>query len=102
MNLTPEEKAAIRDELVSSLRSETEIRKIVIFGSFVHSDTPRDLDVAVFQESDEAYLPLALKYRGRTQAIARRIPMDIIPVKIKASGDPFLLELDQGIVVYER
>ncbi len=37
---------------------EKEVRKVVIFGSFLTRATPNDLDVAIFQDSDETYLPL--------------------------------------------
>jgi hypothetical protein len=79
-----------------------EVQKIVVFGSFLHSDNPHDLDVAVFQDSTESYLPLALKYRQKTRSIARRIPLDILPLKSWTSDDPFLAEVAQGEVVYER
>ncbi|MCX8044007.1 MAG: nucleotidyltransferase domain-containing protein [Desulfobacterota bacterium] len=73
-----------------------------MFGSFVHSLNPHDIDIAIFQESDEAYLPLALKYRKKTRHIARRIPLDIIPLKKDAVASPFLSEINKGITVYER
>ena len=74
----------------------------VVFGSFLYSDNPHDLDVAVFQDSTESYLPLALKYRQKTRSIARRIPLDILPLKSWALDDPFLAEVARGKVVYER
>ena len=40
--------------------------------------------VAVFQDSTEPYLPLALKYRRKTCAIAQRIALDILPLKFQA------------------
>jgi hypothetical protein len=79
-----------------------EVQKIVVFGSFLHSDNPHDLDVAVFQDSAEPYLPLVLKYRQKTRSIARRIPLDILPLKPWTADDPFLAEMAKGEVVYER
>ena len=61
-----------------------------------------DLDVAVFQDSTEPYLPLALKYRQKTRSIAQRIPLDILPLKSSTSDNPFLAEVAKGEVVYER
>ena len=58
--------------------------------------------VAVFQDSTEPYLPLALKYRRKTCAIAQRIALDILPLKFQAQDDPFLAEIAKGEVIYER
>ncbi|OHB79290.1 MAG: hypothetical protein A2Z25_16540 [Planctomycetes bacterium RBG_16_55_9] len=100
--LTEEQKQLVKQHLVSSLKTEGEVCRIVIFGSFVTSDDPHDLDVAVFQDSDEKYLPLAMKYRRKTRYIARMIPMDILPLKSGVEGDMFLDEIERGEVIYER
>jgi uncharacterized protein len=102
MRLSEQEKSALKRELVHCLQTEQEVRKIVIFGSFLHTDNPHDLDVAVFQDSTEPYLPLALKYRRKTRAIAQRIALDILPLKFQAQDDPFLAEIAKGEVIYER
>jgi len=102
MSLTEKQKDELKKELVSCLSSDEEVRKIVIFGSFLSSSDPHDLDVAVFQESNEAYLPLALKYRRKTRPIAGKIPLDIFPVRSNAKDHTFLLEIDRGEVLYER
>jgi predicted nucleotidyltransferase len=99
---TEREKESLKQRLVSSLRSEGEVTRIVIFGSFINSDDPHDIDVAVFQDSDEKYLPLAMKYRRKTRDIARVIPMDIIPLKSGIKGETFLDEIERGEVIYER
>ncbi len=100
--LTQSQKDSLKKQLVSCLAGEKEVRKIVIFGSFLESSDPHDLDVAVFQESDEKYLTLAMKYRGKIRAIARIIPIDIIPLKADASGGIFMDEIAQGEIIYER
>ncbi len=100
--LSGKQKRALMDELVASLAEEREVCRIVIFGSFLHSDAPHDLDVAVFQDSEEAYLPLALKYRRKTRRIARTIPLDILPLKAGAKDGSFLEEIERGEVIYER
>ncbi|MBL7203427.1 MAG: nucleotidyltransferase domain-containing protein [Desulfobacteraceae bacterium] len=102
MILTEKQKDELKKELVLCLKSDEEVRKIVVFGSFINSGDPLDLDVAVFQESDEAYLPLAMKYRRKTRAIAKKIPLDIFPVKSNAKNHTFLSEIDRGEVLYER
>ncbi|MDQ3013015.1 MAG: nucleotidyltransferase domain-containing protein [Acidobacteriota bacterium] len=96
------EKRSLKQALVECLRTEPEVRRIVVFGSFLRSDDPHDLDVAVFQDSAEDYLPLALKYRRKTRMLARRIVLDILPLKLGAQSDPFLAEVARGEVIYER
>jgi predicted nucleotidyltransferase len=99
---TEQEKESLKQRLVSSLKTEGEVCRIVIFGSFVNSDNPHDMDVAVFQDSNEKYLPLAMKYRRKTRDIARIIPMDILPLKAGVQGEIFMDEIDRGEVIYER
>ena len=102
MKLTPETRSEIFRELAERLGGEREVRKVVVFGSFLNHTDPHDLDVAVFQDSNESYLPLALKYRRLTRDIARRIPMDILPVRHGVPGGYFVQEILRGQVVYER
>ena len=99
---TEQEKESLKQRLVGSLKMEREVCRIVIFGSFVNSDDPHDMDVAVFQDSDEKYLPLAMKYRRKTRDIARIIPMDILPLKAGIRGEVFMDEIEHGEVIYER
>jgi len=96
------QKELLMKELVSCLAGDMEIRRIVVFGSFLTSPIPADMDVAVFQDSNEPYLPLAMKYRRQARPVARRIPLDIIPLRHGVSGSPFLKEIESGEVVYER
>ncbi len=100
--LSSQRKRALVSELVASLAKEHEVCRIVVFGSFLHSDDPHDLDVAVFQDSEETYLPLVLRYRKRARQIARTIPLDIVPLKAGVKDGLFLDEIEQGKVVYER
>ena len=102
MVLDVQQKESLKNELVACLSGDQEIRRIVIFGSFLDSASPEDMDVAVFQDSSEAYLPLAVKYRQQTRPVARRIPLDIIPLRNDVQDDPFLKEIERGETVYER
>lgn len=95
-------KQQIKQELAERLSSEGEVRKVVVFGSFLSSPAPYDIDVAVFEDSDETYLPLAMKYRRLTRSIADRIPLDIIPIRIARAKGAFLAEVNKGEVIYER
>lgn len=100
MELT--EKETIKKELVSCLSANQDVNKIVIFGSFFTAENPKDLDVAVFQSSTEGYIPLAMRYRKQTRTIAKKIPIDIFPVKADAKNNSLLSEIADGEVVYER
>jgi uncharacterized protein len=102
MILSAKHKQEIKQELTACLASDAEITRIVVFGSFNQSDAPADMDVAIFQTSGQSYIPLALKYRRQTRSIARRIPLDIIPVRANASGGPLLAEINKGETIYER
>ena len=102
MRLTLVEKEKLKKELVVSLRDEPEITKIVVFGSFLTANEPHDLDVAVFQNSNLAYLSLAMKYRKKIRTIARRIAVDILPVKSNAQDSAMLDAIDMGEIIYER
>lgn len=102
MPFTAKEKEELKQKLVSCLIKEKEIVKIVVFGSFVDSDAPNDMDIAVFQDSDEDYLPLAMKYRKRIHEVSDIIPIDIIPLKSQVKTDPFLSEIANGEILYER
>ena len=95
-------KGEIKLQIVESLKPEAEIHKIVVFGSFLESVNPDDIDVAIFQDSEEPYLSLAMKYRRLTREIAKNIPIDIIPLKVNAPVNSFLSEIEEGEVIYER
>jgi predicted nucleotidyltransferase len=99
---TEQQKQSLKEQLVNSLRTEKEVCRIVIFGSFLSSHDPHDIDVAIFQDSDEKYLPLAMRYRKKTRAIARMIPLDIFPLKAGVQDGIFMDEIEQGEVIYER
>lgn len=103
MKLTEQDRQQIKRELVECLRAQAEVRKVVVFGSFLTSEEPNDLDVAVFQDSDETYLPLALKYRKLLRPVADRIPLDVLPLRTAAPAGWFVRdEVLRGEVVYER
>ena len=104
MVMTHVQKDEIKRRIVACLSAEKEVRKIIIFGSFLKSPEPHDVDVAVFQESEEGYLPLALRYRRAVRSVAGVIPLDIIPIRFGASepSSTFFAQIEQGEVVYER
>jgi hypothetical protein len=101
--MTDQDKQWIRREVARRLASEPEVCKVVIFGSFPAHDNPHDLDIAVFQDSQERYLPLALKYRRLLRPVADRIALDVLPLRADAPQGRFEQEeIMRGEVVYER
>jgi len=101
MSLPDGTKEIVKREIAARLSCFPEVRRVVIFGSFVDSDDPHDVDIAVFQDSDEDYYPLALKYRRILRSVAQMIPLDVLPVRPNPEG-PFMREIEKGEVVYER
>jgi predicted nucleotidyltransferase len=102
MNLPSETKEMLKKEIVARLIEFPEVRRVVIFGSFVTSDDPHDLDIAIFQDSDESYYPLAIKYRRTLRAVANKIPLDVIPLRRNFEKGFFMQEIEKGEILYER
>lgn len=100
--MTRLDKEAIKKDVVRCLAGASEIRRIVVFGSFLTADAPNDIDVAVFQESKAPYLELAMKYRKMLRPVYRKIAVDVIPVRPEPDHTSFLGEIEAGEVVYER
>jgi predicted nucleotidyltransferase len=101
MVISRTEKELIKNKIREQLSGQQEIEKIVLFGSFVRSNEPNDIDVAIFQNSTESYLSLALKYRKLMREIANMLPVDVIPLKTSATG-LFLNEIELGETIYEK
>jgi len=95
------QKENIKKEIRDLLSPKQEITKIIIFGSFIKSTSPRDIDIAVFQDSNQKYMPLSLKYRRLTRKIAKILPLDVIPIKASADN-VFINEIEAGEIIYER
>ena len=94
-------KGLLKDKIRDALIKEPEIQRIVLFGSFLHSSTPNDIDVAIFQNSDQKYIALAMKYRKLVRNISKIIPVDILPIKSDAKNF-FIEEIEKGEIIYER
>ena len=94
-------KGLLKDKIRDALIKEPEIQRIVLFGSFLHSSTPNDIDVAIFQNSDQKYIALAMKYRKLVRNISKIIPVDILPIKSEAKSF-FIEEIEKGETIYER
>jgi len=102
MYLTKADKNRIRKEVLKGLSFDRSIKKIVLFGSFVESNEPEDIDLAIFSESASDYLSLAMEYRRRLRGISREIPVDVIPIRISCENISFMEEITRGEVIYEK
>jgi len=102
MVISAQTKEDLKRQVVACLAGQPEIRRIVIFGSFLDSSDPADMDIAVFQDSDEKYYPLALTYRRLLEPVAERLPIDVLPLRPNPGQGPFLREIEAGEVLYER
>ena len=100
--MTNVEKEEIKQDVVECLAGANEIRRIIVFGSFLRSEDPHDIDVAVFQESDKKYLELAMKYRRMLRRVMKKIAVDVIPVRPFPERTTFLTEIEKGEVIYEK
>ncbi len=101
MSLTHANKLNFITIIKDKLSQFGEIKKVVLFGSFINSENPNDIDIAIIQNSDENFLTLSLKYRKVLRDLSKIIPLDIVPIKLNASG-VFMQEINKGQVVYER
>jgi len=95
----------IKDEMIKLIQNRlvdfSEITKIILFGSFPKSKNPNDIDIAIIQNSKDNYLTLSLKYRKALRELSKKIPLDVIPIKINTYSS-FLEEINQGYVIYEK
>lgn len=94
-------KANLKQYIVEQLSQEPEVEKVIIFGSFLKSNTPNDIDIAIFQNSCQTYLSLALKYRKLLRPLYAFFPIDVIPLRSDAQGS-FINEIMCGEVIFER
>ena len=100
--MTNVEKEKIKRDVVQCLAGANEVRRIVVFGSFLQSEAPHDIDVAVFQESDGKYLELSMKYRRMLRSVMDKIAVDVVPVRPFPERTTFLTEIEKGEVIYEK
>jgi len=99
--MTKKTKKAYIECIKKELSQFIEINKIIIFGSFQNSKKPNDIDIAVIQNSDNNFLTLSLKYRKVLRDLAKKIPLDIVPLKENTKGI-FMDEIIKGEIIYER
>ena len=102
MKISTGKREILKRKVVECLVGEPEITQVVIFGSFLHSGDPHDMDIAVFQDGNEKYIPLAMKYRRMLEPVAREIALDVFPLRPSTAENSFLREIKTGEVVYER
>lgn len=101
--MTHADKNKLKSELVTALAGDEKVEKIIIFGSFTTSATPHDMDLAVFCDSKDDYLTLALDLRRKLRGLSRIIPIDLLPISVPYDpASVFLQEINKGEVVYEK
>ena len=101
MIIDDEKRLNFSNIIKEKLSQFNEVHKIILFGSFVDSTNPNDIDIAIIQNSNENFLSLSLKYRKVLRDLSKVIPLDIVPIKQKSEGY-FLKEIYKGKVVYEK
>jgi predicted nucleotidyltransferase len=101
MNLTDKNKLNFTNIIKDKLSQFSEVNKVVLFGSFVKSNNPNDIDIAIIQNSNDNFLTLSLKYRKVLRDLSKLIPLDIVPIKQNSTGS-FFDEINKGKVLYER
>ena len=101
MKFSKKQKEKIKAQIKNILSNEKEVQKIIVFGSFINSNEPNDVDIAVFQDSKERYLKLSMKYRKLMRELLNTIPYDIIPLHLNATGN-FLDVIEKGEIIFER
>jgi predicted nucleotidyltransferase len=93
-------KERIYATLADHFRKYPEIKRVIVFGSFVSQEDPNDLDLAVFSENTEDYLVIALRLRRQLRALHLPLPVDLIPIHCQAEPSLFLSSIEEGKVVY--
>ena len=101
MSLTDTNKSNFIDTIKDKLSQFSEVNKVILFGSFINSNNPNDIDIAIVQDSNDNYLTLSLKYRKVLRDLSKTIPLDIVPIKANTDG-VFMNEINKGQIVYER
>ena len=101
MSLTDNNKLNFINIIKTKLSYFSDVNKLIVLGSFVNSNHPNDIDIAIVQNSEENYLTLSLKYRKALRELSKLIPLDIVSIKQNSKGI-FLEEINKGQIVYER
>jgi len=101
VSLTDTNKLSFIDTIKNKLSQFSEVNKVILFGSFINSNNPNDIDIAIVQNSNDNFLTLSLKYRKVLRDLSKVIPLDIVPIKENENG-VFMNEINKDQIVYER
>jgi len=96
------DKVAIKGEIASKLAGLDYIEKIIVFGSFVNSELPADIDIAIFTSNSDNYLTQAMLFRKLLRDLHTNLPLDILPIRNDAASSFLSNEVYKGEVIYEK
>jgi predicted nucleotidyltransferase len=99
--MTASEKENLKRNIADAIKVNDEVKKIVLFGSFLYSDSPNDLDIAIFENSADDYITLAIKYRRQLRGVVKNTPIDVLPLK-EGCDNFFIRGINNGEVIYEK
>jgi len=104
MRLSEDKKTIIKDLIVKNLSDISDISKIIIFGSFIISKQPNDIDIAILDSSGKDYFTLSAIYRKKLRPISEILPIDVIPIVKLEPDNKATIENDilMGEVIYEK
>jgi predicted nucleotidyltransferase len=102
MKLNSKSRNEIKEKIGKTLSEFPEVSRVIVFGSFNKSEEPNDIDLAVFQDSDENYIPLAMRYRKSLRFLRGTIAVDVLPVQKNPGESQLLREILMGESIYER
>jgi predicted nucleotidyltransferase len=96
------DKIALKGEIASRLSGLDYIDKIIVFGSFVRSENPADIDIAVFTSNSDNYLTQAMLFRKLLRNLHTTLPLDVLPIRTGATSSFLSNEVFKGEVIYEK
>jgi len=91
----------LKERIKNILNIQPEVKKVILFGSFLKMEDPKDIDIAIFTDSKQSYIEQSLKFRKILRDVSKIIPVDVFPLKNDNTSDPFLEEILKGEIIYE-
>lgn len=100
MLITNEEKNKITDMIAEKI-SGPEVKKLILFGSFVESANPNEINLAIISEENLDYISKVAKYRKKIKDLSKKIPVQIFPL---LSSEKIYLhdKIKHGVTLYSK